>query len=361
MSSAPLTRGFRSCRDDDALNADELKIMLRKAFHLKAQLNGLAYATVKFVQRSCLGVASGKSRYRSDVVALFVLFDDDIKIALHAILSLYPRRPAMPIAIGLLYCRGRRSTGGIGGGSLSSAVLHELRDRHASVLKKGTSANNPEHAAGRGGGGQVFAGKIVNMKSEVLNALLTASTLFDAARRQCPVRDRHIASAGLVVLQGAVELVFYGCLLEMGVDESKAVESFTFYQLVGERKRLGLVVVKSGTLKAMNKQRVLIKHHAQLAEPAAAQQYFDASRLATDGLLMQVIGKPLRQVLLADAITKAELRTLVEEATTCIEQRRCMDSLIATRKVLFPAVETEYDIARWKDYDRHGLRPALCT
>jgi hypothetical protein len=165
------------------------------------------------------------------------------------------------------------------------------------------------------------------------------------------VRDRHIASAGLVVLQDGVELVFYACLIEIGVDESKAVESFTFDQLVGELKRVGLVVAKSGTLKAMNKQRVLIKHHAQLAEPAAVQQYLDASLLATDSLLTQVIGKPLQQVVLADAITKPESKILVEEATACIEERRYMDSLIATRKVLFLAVETEYDIARWKDYD----------
>jgi len=196
-----------------------------------------------------------------------------------------------------------------------------------------------------------FAAKIVGMKSEVLNALLTARALFDVARRQCAVRDRHIASAGLVVLQDGVELVFYACLIEIGVDESKAVESFTFDQLIGELKRAGLVVAKSGTLKAMNKQRVLIKHHAQLAEPAAVQHYFDASLLATDGLLTKVIGKPLQQVVLADAITKTELRILVTEATAHIEERRYMDALITTRKVLFLALEADYDIARWKDYD----------
>jgi hypothetical protein len=32
----------------------------------------------------------------------------------------------------------------------------------------------------------VFAAKIVSMKSEVLNALLTARTLFDVARRRVP-------------------------------------------------------------------------------------------------------------------------------------------------------------------------------
>src|SRR5947209_12933588 len=159
------------------------------------------------------------------------------------------------------------------------------------------------------------------MKSEVLNALLTARTLFDTARRQCAVRDRHIASAGLIVLQDAVELVLYALLIEKGVDESKAVESLTFDQLIGELKRIGLGIIKSGTLKAMNKQRVLIKHHAQLAEPAAVQQYYQAAILATDGLLTEVVGKPLRQIVLADAISSEESKVHIDEATRCIEQR----------------------------------------
>jgi hypothetical protein len=189
------------------------------------------------------------------------------------------------------------------------------------------------------------------MKSEVLNALLTARTLFDTARRQCLVRDRHIASAGLIVVQDAVELVLYACLIEKGVDEAKAVESFTFDQLIGELKCIGLAVIKSGTLKAMNKQRVLIKHHAQLAEPAAVQEYYKASLLATDSLLTEVIGKPLRQVVLADAVSKPELKALIDEATMHIDDRRYMDALIATRKALFLAVEVDYDVREWKDHD----------
>jgi hypothetical protein len=197
------------------------------------------------------------------------------------------------------------------------------------------------------------------MKSEVLNALLTARTLFDTARRQCMVRDRHTASAGLIVLQDAVELVLYACLIEKGVDDSKAVESLTFDQLIGELRRLGLRIMKSGTLKAMNKQRVLIKHHAQLAEPAAVQNFFDASLFAIDGILTEIIGKPLRQVVLADAIVDPKLKALVEESSVCIEDRRYIDALIATRKVLFLAVENEYDVARWKDYDASQPAPGF--
>ncbi len=189
------------------------------------------------------------------------------------------------------------------------------------------------------------------MKFEVLNALLTARTLFDAARHQCAVRDRHVASAGLIILQDAVELVLYACLIEASADEGKAIESFTFDQLIGELRRLGLSVVKSGTLKAMNKQRVLIKHNAQLAEPAAVQQYYQASLLATDALLVDIIGKPLQHIVIADAISNPELKLHIEEASVSIETGRYLDALIATRKALFLAIEVDYDIGRWRDFD----------
>jgi hypothetical protein len=76
---------FDSCCNDDTLNTDELQITLGNAFHLKAQLNGLTYAAVGFVQRSRLRVAPGKSRDRSNIVAFFVLLDDNVKIALHGV------------------------------------------------------------------------------------------------------------------------------------------------------------------------------------------------------------------------------------------------------------------------------------
>src|SRR5579859_2569240 len=145
------------------------------------------------------------------------------------------------------------------------------------------------------------------MKDEVLHGLLAARTLFDTARVRCFVRDRHIASAGLIILQDALELVLYCCLLEIGADEEKAIEQCSFDQLIGELRQRHLPLVKSGTLKAMNKQRVLIKHHAQLAEPSAVQQYYRASALVADQLLKHVIGKPLQHVVIADAITGQDL------------------------------------------------------
>ena len=107
----------------------------------------------------------------------------------------------------------------------------------------------------------------------------------------------------------------------------------------------------------MNKQRVLIKHHAQLADPAAVQQYYYASALAADHLLQQVIGKPLQHVVIADAITTPELKYYVSDAIAAIEGQRYFDAMIATRKALFRAVESEYDIRMWAEHDPAHLLP----
>ena len=194
------------------------------------------------------------------------------------------------------------------------------------------------------------------MKQEVLSALLTARTLFDAARLQCFVRDRYVASAGLIVLQDALELVLYSCLLEIGADEHKSIESFSFDQLLGEFKTHHLTIPKIGTLKAMNKQRVLIKHHAQLAEPAAVQNYYDASLLAANQLLAAIVGKQLQQIVISDAISNPELKILIDEATQAIASKNYLDAMIAIRKALFLAVESAYDIREWDSTPLAALR-----
>jgi hypothetical protein len=183
----------------------------------------------------------------------------------------------------------------------------------------------------------------------VLNALLTARTLFDSARTHCFVRDRHNASAGLVILQDAVELVFYACLIELGVDEAKTIERLGFDELLGELKRVGIAVPKSGTLKAMNKQRVLVKHHAQLAEPAAVANFYESAMLAVDAVLKDAIGKSLHLVVIADAISDLELKGYIADASAEIERREYFDAMVTIRKALFLSVEREYDVREWKD------------
>ncbi|RYZ96770.1 MAG: hypothetical protein EOO68_16335, partial [Moraxellaceae bacterium] len=89
--------------------------------------------------------------------------------------------------------------------------------------------------------------------------------------------DRHSCSAALILLQDALEIVMLALLVELGVDEQKTLETKSFDDLIGELRKVKVRVPKSGTLKALNKERVIVKHYGQLAEPLTVQNYAEAT------------------------------------------------------------------------------------
>jgi len=189
------------------------------------------------------------------------------------------------------------------------------------------------------------------MKETTVNSLVVARTLFEQAADLCARDDRHLASAGLVVLQDALEVAFYALLIERSLDEAKNLESKSFDELVGELKKAGVPVPKSGTLKAMNKQRVLVKHYAQLAEPATVRGHFDAARDALASVVATVIGKPLSEIYMADLLDASETQELLKEAEALIASKRYLDALTAIRKAIFIEFEADYSIYNWRDYE----------
>jgi hypothetical protein len=70
-----------SCCNGDALNADELECLFGPARYFKTQFNSLANALRDLIQRSSLRMASGELWDRSDVVAFFIPFNDNIELA----------------------------------------------------------------------------------------------------------------------------------------------------------------------------------------------------------------------------------------------------------------------------------------
>lgn len=187
------------------------------------------------------------------------------------------------------------------------------------------------------------------MKESTLQTLITAKTLFEQAQRDCELGDRYKATAGLIVLQDAVELVFYAVLVEKGVDEVTAVEKLDFDQMIGSLGKVGIKVPKSGTLKAMNKLRVTAKHYGQVMEPTTVQGHMNAAKFAVDAVLIAAVGRPLREVFLTELITPGEPRTYLETAATCLSQGSYMECLLATRKAFFLAFEKNYCIYSYCD------------
>jgi len=187
------------------------------------------------------------------------------------------------------------------------------------------------------------------MKESTLQTLITAKTLFEQAQRDCAMGDRYKATAGLIVLQDAVELVFYAALVEKGVDEVSAVEKLDFDQMIGSLGKAGIRVPKSGTLKAMNKLRVTAKHYGQVMEPMTVQGHMNAAIFAVDVVLIAAVGRPLREIFLTELIAPGEPRTYMETAAACLSKGSYMESLIATRKAFFSVFERDYCIYSYRD------------
>jgi hypothetical protein len=192
---------------------------------------------------------------------------------------------------------------------------------------------------------------VKKVKDTTARALLVARTLFERAADLCAADDRHLASAGLVILQDALELAFYGLLIELDVDEHTNLESKSFDELVAELKKADVSVPKSGTLKALNKQRILTKHYAQLAEPATVRGYFDAASTSLSTVVASVTGKALSDIYMSDLLEAGETRSFLKLSESLVASGKFFDALVAIRKAIFLEFEVEYSVYAWRDYD----------
>lgn len=195
------------------------------------------------------------------------------------------------------------------------------------------------------------------MKAETVQTLITARILFDKAQELCIANDKYVASAGLVILQDAVELVLYACIVELGIDQKRNVDRIGFDELLGElRKELQKTekkIIKLQKLKAMNKERVIVKHYGHFAEPATVRNFFNSAKTSTDDLLRKVVGKDLRGVMLHEVIKAGEAKDYIQAACEAIEKGDFFDSLVNTRKAIYVEIEDEYSIEGYRDYSQY--------
>lgn len=185
------------------------------------------------------------------------------------------------------------------------------------------------------------------MKDSTLQTLITARALLEQAERHCSQGDRYLATAGLIVLQDAFELILYAVLLELGVDETKKLEGMDFDSMLGEIGKNGIKVPKSGSLKAMNKLRVTAKHYGQIMEPITVQNHFTTAVFAIDAILQAAIGKPLREIFLTELVGDIPAKGFLEESVRHLEKGEFCAAMIATRKAFY----LEFEI----DYCLHGI------
>ncbi|MGC2970418.1 hypothetical protein [Paraburkholderia aspalathi] len=150
------------------------------------------------------------------------------------------------------------------------------------------------------------------------------------------------------MLQDAVELFFLACALEKSPDaEDLKLERLSFDQLMTQLRSLGVTIAKSGTLSAMNKTRVVVKHYGQACAPAAAATYLQAARMAVDVALRDVFALSLAGIFMTALITDCRGKGYLDEAVSYLEVADYTNALIRTRQALFVEFEEDYFIGDW--------------
>ncbi|RIL14898.1 hypothetical protein CYQ93_12780 [Acinetobacter baumannii] len=189
------------------------------------------------------------------------------------------------------------------------------------------------------------------MKPSALNTLMVAKSIYSETKSLVNSGNKHACTAGIILLQDFVELVVLAVLDETDIDEQRSLESKSFDELLGELKKRQIPVIKSGTIKALNKQRVISKHYGQLAEPASVMNYFVVAIQFVDTLLTNVIGAKLNEIFLTDILTDGNVKDQIREAIEFAEHGKFLDALIGLRKAFFIAYEYQYCIYCFKERD----------
>jgi len=182
------------------------------------------------------------------------------------------------------------------------------------------------------------------VKSSTLNTLLVAKAIFGKTKSLVNSGDKYSCTAGIILLQDFVELVVLAVLDELDTDELRNLESKSFDELLGELKKLKVPVVKSGTIKALNKQRVISKHYGQLSEPASIINYFNTAMVFADALLEHVVGSKLQEIFLTDILKDSPSKEFIKEAIDIAGNGEYLQALTLLRKAFFLSYEREYCI-----------------
>lgn len=183
---------------------------------------------------------------------------------------------------------------------------------------------------------------------------MVAKSILSETRHLVHSGDKHACTAGIILLQDFVELVVLAALDERDVDEQRSLESKSFNELLGELKKAGVQIIKSGTIKALNQQRVISKHYGQLAEPVSVINYFNAATKFVDALLQDVVGAKLQEIFLADILKEGEIKNIVKESIEQSGDEKFLDALSSLRKAFFLAYEIEYSVYAYRSIDANG-------
>ena len=181
-------------------------------------------------------------------------------------------------------------------------------------------------------------------RESALRTLIIARRILDQARPLCSAEDSHDASAGLVRLHDAVELVLHGAALQLGIDHGSGPPRVEFNKLL-DFVRTEVDVPRSMTIRNLNKERVQVKHYGHIAAPETVQRFLRAAEEMTEGVLRAVYGQSLTQITLLDLLPRdCPGRLYLHDASRALAEGDVKAALTGVAQALFVEVLVEYSV-----------------
>lgn len=179
-----------------------------------------------------------------------------------------------------------------------------------------------------------------------IDKLIVARTLYQFTQILSKSEDKYSASAALIILQDAYELVLtaaYDKLFDTSVPEK--IKFDDLHKNVIEK--IGGIAF-SQEMYGMNKARVNTKHYGVLSEPTTTLNFVNISTQAAEKICQTVFNKSFYDIGLLDLISDCESKEFLLKARKLMDKLELFSALIEIRKAIFLEFEKDYSIYDWR-------------
>ena len=123
-----------------------------------------------------------------------------------------------------------------------------------------------------------------------IDPLLVAKTLFSLAKQQCLETERSACTAGIILLERALQTVLFACLVEKDI---QVEDNISFYDLViaVEQVISPKRLINKACVLGLNATCKITKAHGITVDQHTAMEFFTEINEETEHLIFTIFGK----------------------------------------------------------------------
>ncbi|MBS0272606.1 MAG: hypothetical protein JSR85_08190 [Proteobacteria bacterium] len=179
-----------------------------------------------------------------------------------------------------------------------------------------------------------------------IDKLIVARTIFQLANTLSNFQDKYSATAALILLQDAYELVLvatYDKLIDTNIPEK-----ITFDNLHKEVVDAIGGIACSQEMYGMNKARVNAKHYGVLSESTTTLNFIEASKQAIEKMCQKAFNRSFSEIGLLDLVPDCESKEFLLSAKQFMDKPDLFLALVEIRKAIFIEFEKDYSVYEWR-------------